>query len=293
MKKTLYILCMVCSLALVSCGGEKKTNNEETNTAVKDSSNSQTVVATPEGSEDNQSTPVKTADYTGKYATAGEESELTITGGSGSKVSFYIVTGGARCTGELKGKVTIDENGQGVYSDSMCVSLTFKCSDDEIKVTEKECQYHGATCVFGGTYKKTSKAEASNSEASDFKKFWADFCTNQSAIIANIDFPVPEADAVEMANQKVSKVDFTAIKIACETIAASQQNEHGTPPKVYALKDQHISKFLKDIFLEKYGDLKDIQVVEIAPQPSGFLFYFKPVEGTYKFIGYQVLELGG
>lgn len=63
-----------------------------------------------------------------------------------------------------------------------------------------------------------------------------------------MDFPVPEADAVEMANQKVVKQDFNVFQLVC-VASASHQNEGNYSFKIYPPGDKQLAKYLKNIFL--------------------------------------------
>lgn len=68
---------------------------------------------------------------------------------------FEISNGSANgCTGYLQGLMTINNLTSGNYFDDLCEALEFQIFPDAIKVSEKNCNWHGMRCPFEGSYIK-------------------------------------------------------------------------------------------------------------------------------------------
>ncbi|WP_430814142.1 hypothetical protein [Carboxylicivirga sp. RSCT41] len=72
------------------------------------------------------------------------------------KIFCFEISNGTEsgCTGYLKGLVELSDSGIGVYTGDGCEELRFSLSNNELKLIENNCDYHGLNCPFEGTYKK-------------------------------------------------------------------------------------------------------------------------------------------
>lgn len=58
------------------------------------------------------------------------------------------------CIGFLKGLIELKKIKKGVFSADSCDKLEFQLSNNELTITENNCDFHGMRCPFGGKYEK-------------------------------------------------------------------------------------------------------------------------------------------
>jgi hypothetical protein len=58
------------------------------------------------------------------------------------------------CVGYLKGLIELKNLKQGRYSEESCEEIQFTYANQELYITENNCEHHGMRCPFEGRYKK-------------------------------------------------------------------------------------------------------------------------------------------
>ena len=141
--------------------------------------------------------------------------------------------------------------------------------------------------------------------AQTFSQFWLDFqnhMTSKEYMLNRISFPYSYSCNYlgngEISKEKFSKegVDIFVNGNAFIRGTFSKQNY----PNIKSLsighfKDGYINNFLKTQFLKKYGDLNDIYYIsEIGNEVKsiGYKAYFKKINGSFLFIGFEGQEQG-
>ncbi len=98
----------------------------------------------------------KSINVAGEYSyTDGDyqSSTLSLQKNSKDKYSFSLSVGTFDgCTGQLEGVIFV-KNGVSHYKSADC-ELKFEFTSNSVKITEKDCNMHGAMCSFEGTYSK-------------------------------------------------------------------------------------------------------------------------------------------
>lgn len=63
------------------------------------------------------------------------------------------ISGTSSCTGFISGLITF-KNNKAVYKDTGCERLELIITENQIKLSESNCDYHGLQCEFAGSYVK-------------------------------------------------------------------------------------------------------------------------------------------
>jgi hypothetical protein len=58
------------------------------------------------------------------------------------------------CVGYLKGLISLKDLSRGIYTGDQCKGIEFSLSDNNLTLTEENCEWHGVRCPFSGEYQK-------------------------------------------------------------------------------------------------------------------------------------------
>lgn len=141
-----------------------------------------------------------------------------------------------------------------------------------------------------GEYDEIPDHASENMEGEqEFEAFYKDFAGNagdMQYLRDNIVFPYYYAS---MQNYAVEAGDFdsdTNDRYVFQTMTERDDAKLG------AWDGEYLNGYLEEQFKKTYGDLSDLYVVEFEAAPTGYLAYFKAVEGTFQFIGCELIEIG-
>lgn len=126
-------------------------------------------------------------------------------------------------------------------------------------------------------------------EEMDFDAFYHQFSANagdDQFIRGSIDFPYFYAS---IENYEVSGADFESDENDRYVFQTMTERDDA---KISHWDDGYMNGWLNEKFTGKYGDLADIYVVDFEPMPTGYLAYFKFIDGEFKFIGCELIEIG-
>lgn len=185
--------------------------------------------------------------------------------------------------------------------------------DGKIKsVVVKNSQY-GCCEIIGGVYlikPATGKVESVIAAPKKFMSFWKNFqltMDKKDSIMNKIDFPyVLNCNYLDAELITVYNVDFDGKPksetsnencpyfISCPLNAANFPNNNGLFFGLY--NGGYMNEKLRESFIYKYGGLDKIYFISDflhVEEPYGVKAYFKELNGEFKFIGFENIEMAG